>query len=78
MNNDEFLLITPEGWIEIEDAVSFVSQIGESLVYEMISAGEFENLSQHMESQGLILENQVIQNARMINTPDGYRFWYVI
>ena len=75
---DPFLLVVGPEWIEIVDATTFVNSIGFSQVQEMISAKEWNNLSQYLEDAQIIAPNTLISGARLYNDGDGLiKMWYI-
>ena len=79
---DNFLLITPGGWIELENAPAQFSSQGVDIdtLTNQVHGLEWFNISGTLEELGFLGNNEVILNARIINTEEGianYRFWYI-
>ena len=79
----EFLLITPSGWIELENAHAQFSAGGmadPNAVQDLTLGRDWNALSGPLEEIGLLGPNELIIDARFINTETGendYRFWYI-
>lgn len=83
MAND-FLLVTPGGWIELENApAQFASvSVDPATVQDLTMGRDWNNLSTPLQELGLLdsASNELIIDARFINTEAGvneYRFWYI-
>ena len=81
MAND-FLLVTPSGWIELENAATQFASMGvdPGTVQDLTVGRDWIGLSTPLEELGLLNPNELIIDARFINTErevDGYRFWYI-
>jgi hypothetical protein len=80
-SHNNFLLVTPDGWTELENAPEILfSQGGLATVSDLINNTDWPALSQLLENAGVIAENTQITEARVINTQIGetaYRFWYI-
>lgn len=73
----EFLLITPDGWTEVQNAPEWLNRVGSDSVLDLVTNKDYNNLSQLIEAEGWIGENAIITDARMINTGDAWRFWFI-
>ena len=81
MAND-FLLVTPSGWIELENAATQFASVAAdpTTVQDLTVNQDWNALSIPLEELGLLNPNELIIDARFINTErevDGYRFWYI-
>jgi len=79
---DDFLLIVPEGWIELENAsAQFGSQaVDVTTLTNLVQGQEWIPISTALEELGFLGANEIIVNARLINTAEDendYRFWYI-
>ena len=78
----DFLLIAGTEWTELQDApAKFVSQsVDLGTLTNFVQGQDWGPLSGVLEELGLLGSNEVILNARMVNTAEGennYRFWYI-
>ena len=79
---DDFLLVVSEVWTELENApAQFESQgVDLSTISNYIQGQECFPLSGILEEFGILGNNEIILNARLVNTTEGehnYRFWYI-
>jgi len=79
---DDFLLIVSEVWIELENAPAQFESQGVDLITltDQVQNQDWFPLSGVLEELGFLGNNEVILNARLINTAEGehnYRFWYI-
>lgn len=73
----DFLLITPDGWTEVKNASEWLNRVGTDYILDLTTNRDYNNLSQYIEAEGWIGNNEIISDARMINTGDAWRFWFI-
>lgn len=73
----DFLMVVPEGWIEVQNAADWLRSVDEMRIATLITENDWPALSQILEDSGSIAPNTVIQDARLIDAGDGPRFWYL-
>jgi hypothetical protein len=75
----DFLMVAPEGWVEIENATDIVDNWpsgSEDAVFSMIASGEFASLEPILEDNGLMPQGQTIVEAQAFKLVDGsLRLW---
>lgn len=72
----DFILIVPEGFVELHDAGEWLRATGEDYIRGLIESEDWSALSQSLEDSGVIGTNAQISYARIIDTADGPRMWY--
>lgn len=72
----DFLLVVPEGYIEIENAQLWLNKNDPSQILGFIIDKNWEQLSHLLEASNYIPEAHVVQDARLIDAGSGYRFWF--
>ena len=78
---DDFLLIASEAWTELANApAQLVIHIDFGSLTNLVQSKDWVPLSGILEELGILGNNEVILNARLVNTAEGendYRFWYI-
>lgn len=69
MDHDNFLLVTPEGWTEVQNASALVRQGGmdENQLATLIAGHDWPPVTQWAEDVNLIQSGQVITDARIFD-----------
>lgn len=73
---DQFLLITPEGWIELPDAQAFVDTNGEVQIMDLLQNNEIGHIDAMLETVGQVPAGKTLEEFRMFREPTGYRVWF--
>lgn len=72
----EFLMVVPEGWVEIDNATDLIANYGgEIAVQDLLSRGEFNTIDTVIEPAGLPPSGMTVMNARMFNEGGVSRLW---
>lgn len=77
--SDEFLMVVPPGWTEIEDAWTMLNvTCGDIEMNSLISSGDFSTITVYLQEAGYIAEPTTVVAARLISTGDDNKpfiFW---
>lgn len=73
---DQFLLITPEGWIELPDAQAFVDTNGEAQLIDLVQSNQMGHLDAMLETAGHVPAGKTLGEFRMFRDTGGYRIWF--
>ena len=80
MASDDFVLVTGEEWVEVQNATELVNQGGmDNLTMASVIAGnDWNGVREWAEAVGVITDQQTILNARMIDSGSDVKIWLIV
>lgn len=73
---DEFLLITPEGWVELPEAQAFVDTNTEATLLDLLQSNQIGSIDAMLEAVGQVPAGKTLDEFRMFRDAGGYRIWF--
>jgi len=78
---DDFVVVIPDGWLELEDATDKIMQYGESEILQVFQDQQWSGIDTFLEVYGLMPLGKTTEVARLIDTsvvgsPSRYRLVY--
>lgn len=71
----EFLMVIPEGWVELENPQALIDQAGAEWFAGVIANNTLYEIDQLLEQLGINRPGFVLDGFRLINAGAGYRIW---
>lgn len=80
MASDDFILVTGQEWVEVQNATELVNQGGmDNLTMAGAIAGnEWNGVREWAEAVGVITDQQTVLNARMIDSGSEVKIWLIV
>ncbi len=77
---DDFIMVTGEEWVEVQNATELVNQGGmDNLTMASVIAGnDWNGVREWAEAVGVITDQQTILNARMIDSGSDVKIWLIV
>lgn len=72
----EFLMVVPEGWIELADGQAFVDLHTEAQLLDLIQSDQLAAIEAMLQDGGVIAPDATMVDFRMFRDGDSYRVWY--
>jgi len=77
---DDFIMVTGEEWVEVQNATELVNQGGmDNLTMASVIAGnDWNGVREWAEAVGVITDQQTVLNARMIDSGSEVKIWLIV
>lgn len=65
---DDFVMVIPPGWVEIQGATSMIETWGEDGMIDIIQRESWGDVDSMLEAAGVLPSGQTVAQARLFNT----------
>ena len=72
----DFLMIVPAGWTEAPAGWVGITNTPEEVQY-WVNQQDWPSIEAILIDHGVVPEGQHVQNARLLQTNDGFRLWVI-
>lgn len=73
---NDFVMVIPPGWAEIEDGQAFVDQHTEAQLLDLLSYSNLAAIEAMLQDGGQIPMDAAMADFRMFRDGETYRIWY--